>query len=199
MQISENSMKRLEKARAVFRLMMTTISFFWKSIGQFIAQLHLDPAIEDLVQNILIPALYLEKAAGKAKGAPECKRIRKLASELMGRLKLHDIWFHLSNEQQKKITAVAQQCADLFQRSSSCVEGRNGYLSLHHHSAHRLSKRKLGALTVIHNYFIKRNDLTTAAERFLEEKPRDLFQYLLGSLDVSARPAKSRRSFKMAA
>ena len=151
------------------------------------------------MHDILIPGLYLQLAAKKAKGATERKRIAKLATELLARLDLFEAWGHLPLEQRERIKSVAQQCAQLFQRSSSCVEGRNGYLSLRHHSSHRLSKRKLGALTILHNYFIKRPDGTTAAERFFESKPNDLFKYLLDNLDVAARPAKGRRIVKMAA
>ena len=46
------------------------------------------------------------------------------------------------------------------------MEGRNGHLALKHHALHRLSLRKLGVLTVLHNYLIRRADGTTAAERF---------------------------------
>ena len=60
-----------------------------------------------------------------------------------------------------------------------------------------MSKRKLGALTVIHNFFIKRPNETTAAERFFEARHKNLFKYLLDNLNVSARPAKARRA-KMA-
>jgi len=51
---------------------------------------------------------------------------------------------------------TAKECAGFFQRSSSCVEGRNAQLSLHHHGMHRLSDRKMKGLTVIHNFYLKR-------------------------------------------
>ncbi len=54
-------------------------------------------------------------------------------------------------------------------------------LSLRHHSLHRLSNRKLSALTAVHNYFIRRPDRTTAAERFFGTKPREMFDFLLGA------------------
>jgi len=60
----------------------------------------------------------------------------------------------------------AQQAADVFQRSSSCVEGRNGQLSLRHHGLRELTTSKLKALRTIHNYVIEREDGTTAVERF---------------------------------
>jgi len=87
---------------------------------------------------------------------------------------------------------VAQQAADLFQRSSSCVEGRNGQLALRHHSLHRLSNGKLAALAVVHNYYVTRSDGTTAAERFFGSKPADLFGWLVDHLEVPARPAAKR-------
>ena len=86
---------------------------------------------------------------------------------------------------------LAREWSGWFQRSSSCVEGRNGQLELRHHSLHRLSKRKLEALTAIHNYWLKRGG-TTAAERFFGKKPADLFAWLLERLPLPARPARQR-------
>jgi hypothetical protein len=57
---------------------------------------------------------------------------------------------------------------------------------------HRLSDRKLTALTGVHNYFVKRADGTTAAERFFGAKPRDLFEWLLDRVDIPGRPAQKR-------
>ena len=65
----------------------------------------------------------------------------------------------LETEEKVVIETVTRECAQLFQRSSSCVEGRNGQLALRHHSVHRISNRKLAALTAVHNYFIKRSDI----------------------------------------
>ncbi|MEW6736820.1 MAG: DUF6399 domain-containing protein, partial [Acidobacteriota bacterium] len=85
-----------------------------------------------------------------------------------------------------------------FQRSSSCVEGRNGQFSLRHHSLHRIGIRKLQALTIVHNYFIKRRDGTTAAQRFFGSKPADLFQWLIDRVSLPARPAKRPSLLKAA-
>jgi len=87
---------------------------------------------------------------------------------------------------------VAQECAELFQRSSSCVEGRNGQLALRHHSLHRLRDQKLEALTTVHNYFVRRSDGTTAAERFFGAKPGNLFEWILERVDLPGWPAQKR-------
>jgi Family of unknown function (DUF6399) len=197
--LSENSMKRLEKVERVFMFMLSTVTFFWGTVKNMILSLELSADLEALMQTILIPALYLQIAAKKSKVSEERRRIANLAKSLLARLELCEVWCFLSLELREQIKETALQCAQLFQRSSSCVEGRNGYLSLRHHSSHRLSNRKLGALTIIHNYFIKRPNETTAAERFYQSKPDDLFKYLLDHLDIPARSAKSRRTVQMAA
>jgi len=51
---------------------------------------------------------------------------------------------------------------------------------------------KLKALRTIHNYVIEREDGTTAAERFVAIKPRDLFGWLLEQLPMPSRPRKRR-------
>ena len=94
----------------------------------------------------------------------------------------------LPEEQRRLLEQAAEPCAVLFQRSSSCVEGRNGQLALWHHSLHRLSERRLRVLTVLHNFFLRRRDGTTAAERFFEAAPGDLFPWLLDRLPFPARP-----------
>ena len=89
-------------------------------------------------------------------------------------------------------TVVAQGCADLFQRSSSCVEGRNGHLSRYHQGCHRLSDRKLAALTAIHNSPIRRPDGTTAAERFFGRAHPLLVEQVLGQISFPPPPRRQR-------
>ena len=93
------------------------------------------------------------------------------------------------------VEQVIEQCAQLFQRSDSCVEGRNSHLDLFHHGHHRLGDRQLKAKTVVHNYLKRRPDGSTAAERFFGEKPHDLFEWLLERLEPPPWPSKPRRRF----
>ena len=61
-----------------------------------------------------------------------------------------------------------------------------------HHRLRELTASKLRALRTIHNYVIRRADGTTAAERFFENKSRDLFVWLLEELPMPARPSQKR-------
>jgi hypothetical protein len=118
---------------------------------------------------------------------------RTLSARLLAPLRQPE---HLLNrlavQERKHLEQLAGECADLFQRSSSCVEGRNGQLALQHHGRHRLSERKLTALTAVHNDFIRRPDGTTAAERFFRRPPDPVFECLLQLLPPPPRPARKR-------
>ena len=92
-----------------------------------------------------------------------------------------------------EIARVASEAVALFVRSSSCVEGRNGRLSLYHHGQGPLSEVRLRALTAVHNYVVKREDGTTAAERFFGKKQRDAVSWLLQRMPELPRPAAKRR------
>jgi PAS domain-containing protein len=173
--------------------MKATISFFWKMIGVWFSLWDFPEPVRQWMRQEFIPGLYLARVAEKASDAAERHRLRELSREILARARSPDgLWGTLNPEVQADWERKAQICADLFQRSSSCVEGRNGQLSLKHHALHRFTLRKLQALTVLHNYLIRRADGTTAAERFYGTAPRDLFAWLLDRLPVPARPRARR-------
>ena len=172
--------------------MVATILFFYFSLRAKVEAINLEPQVETAVIEKLIPAIYLQQASEKAKSAEIRHRLRKQSEDILSALRESSPFAGLEQEELITIEKVSQECASLFQRSSSCVEGRNGQLSLRHHSLHRLSNRKLAALTTVHNYFIKRSDGTTSAERFFGSKPREMFEFLLGKIDLPGRPAAKR-------
>jgi len=195
--LAERSLKRIKKAKNVVVAMVATIVFFHLTIRRKIEALCLSPAIEGIMFEKLIPAFYLSRASNKAKSADARHRLRKKSEEIFSSLGcMQDPFSGITQEEVTVIKTIAKECASLFQRSSSCVEGRNGQLSLRHHSFHRLSDRKLAALTSVHNFFIKRTDGTTAAERFFDTKPRAMFEFLLEKVDLPGRPAKKREAPK---
>ncbi len=172
---------------------LATITFFFTTIQAKVAALGLAPEIEALVHQQLIPAIYLERVAARSTRAERRHELQQRSRQLLATLRQPDSPLQrLDADQRREVEIVATECADLFQRSSSCVEGRNGHLALHHHGKHRLSNRKLAVLTAIHNYFICRPDGTTAAERFFGQPPASMFDYLLAALDPPPRPARKR-------
>ena len=127
------------------------------------------------MHDYLIPGLYLKRAAGKEKDSERKARILEKSKELLAILDDPNGPLACYNRgDRKRLEEAAKQCSDIFQRSSSCVEGRNAQLSLRHHGIHRLSDRHLKALTIVHNYHMRNGIGTTPAERFFATKHRNL-------------------------
>ena len=94
----------------------------------------------------------------------------------------------LTEEDVSHLEQQARLASELFQRSSSCIEGRNGQLSLRHHGLRELTPRKLRVLGVLHNFVIKRSDGRTAANRFFGQEHQDLFRWLVQKMPLPPRP-----------
>jgi len=86
----------------------------------------------------------------------------------------------------------ANEMCNLFQRTSSAVEGRNGWLSQMHFCGRGMTERRLRTQTTLHNYFLKRDDQTTACERLSGIKPECLFEFILKNIDPLPEPRRKR-------
>jgi len=183
----------LAKAQRLTTALLATVTFFFASVQQRVDALNLPPDLEAAVLQHLIPAIYLQRVAARSAGAETRARLSALSAQRLAPLRApeHPIQA-LEAHQRDDIERVASDCADLLQRSSSAVEGRNGQLSLFHHGCHRLSTRKLCALTAVHNFYIQRPNQTTAAERFFGRAPPPLFEQLLERVPLPPRPRQRR-------
>lgn len=72
------------------------------------------------------------------------------------------------------------------------MEGRNGLLSLRYHHTRTLPPELLKALTVVHNYVLRRDGGTIAAQRFFGAAHDDLFDHLLDVMPPLPRPGAGR-------
>lgn len=181
------------KTRAWLGTLVAVVAWFWSMSHRRVEELQLSKEQESVVYESLLAGLYWERVAEQARTPEERKRLAQLACNLKKEATQPGGPLSSLTEQEKsRVQNVAQQCAGVFARSSSCVEGRNGRLSLHHHGQGRLGERKLKALTVLHNYGVKRPDGTTAAQRFFGVEHPDLFSWLLQRMPDLPRPASKR-------
>jgi hypothetical protein len=192
--LSQTCLERIHKAERVVPKMQATIEFVSGYVHKQVRQLALTPPVSYALHAQLIPSCYLERVAQRRTvhaGAP----LRELAKRL--RLPLFEpggALAELSEGQQSQLNQQAKELAEVFQRSSSNVEGRNGYLSLRNHQLRGLDHpRKRECLTAIHNFFLTREDGTTAAERFFGQKPRSMFAAILQSVDLPPAPLSPPR------
>jgi Family of unknown function (DUF6399) len=191
--LGERAEETLTKTRAWLPALVAVVAWFWGQAQQQVEDLELSEEQEAVVYESLLAGHYWEMASSRVRQPEERQRLKEMAEGLQKEAwQLAGALASLPDEQKKEVQRVARQCAGLFSRSSSCVEGRNGRLSLHHHGQGRLSEAKLKALTVVHNYVVRRADGTTAAERFFGVQHRDAFAWLLHRLPDLPRPAAKR-------
>ncbi|QVL50527.1 MAG: hypothetical protein KFB96_08920 [Thiocapsa sp.] len=192
-ELPERARERLAKAERLTVQWLATLAFFFATVTARVEALALSPELEAAVLEQLIPGIYLERVAARSTAAETRHRVQAASTALLDVLRRADHPLQrLAPEDSARVEQVAGACADLFQRSSSCVEGRNGQLSLHHHGRHRLSDRRLAALTAVHNFHIRRPDGTTAAERFFGRTHPALFEELLLRVPLPPRPRRRR-------
>jgi hypothetical protein len=193
-ELGERPQQAVCKARTWVATLMGCVAWFWCLANARIEELELSEEQERIVKEKLVAGHYWAMAARRARTAEERQRLVEMAEELQKAAWQAggELW-SLSEEARKEVQEVARQIAGLFQRSSSCVEGRNGRLSLQQHGHSRVSERRLKALTVIHNYMIKRTDGTTAAQRFFGQQHTDVFSWLLERMPDLPRPAPKRK------
>ena len=87
----------------------------------------------------------------------------------------------------------AKQMCLLFSRSTSAVEGRNAWISQIHFNGRGLTENRLLSQTAIKNYFLKREDGTTACERLTGIIPENLMNYLMENIDPLPEPRKWKK------
>ena len=192
--LSQACLERIEKAERVVPKMRATIEFVSGYVRQQVRQLHLTPPVSYAMHAHLIPSFYLDRVA-QTRPVRVGEPLRELAKRLRSPLvESGGALAELSEAEQSQLHQQAKELAEVFQRSSSNVEGRNGYLSLRNHQLRGLDRpRKRACLTAIHNFFLTRSDGTTAAERFFGQKPRSLFAAILDSVEIPPAPLSPPR------
>jgi len=192
--LREAGVDRIDKAQRVVPKMQATIECVAGYVRQQVRQRDLTPPVSYAMHAHLIPSCSLERVA-QTRTVHAGEPLRELAKRL--RMPLYEpggALAALSEAEQSALHQQAQELAEVFQRSSANVEGRNGYLSLRNHQLRGLDRpRKRACLTAVHNFFLTRTDGTTAAERFFGQKPRSMFTAILASVEIPPAPLSPPR------
>jgi uncharacterized protein DUF6399 len=192
--LSQACLDRIDKAERVVPKMQATIECVSGYVRQQVRQLDLTPPVSYAMHAHLIPSCYLERVA-QTRTVHAGEPLRALAQRLRTPLdEPGGALAALSEAEQSALHQQAQELAEVFQRSSSNVEGRNGDLSLRNHQLRGLDRpRKRACLTAVHNFFLTRTDGPTAAERFFGQKPRSMFTAILASVEIPPAPLSPPR------
>jgi len=176
-----------------------TLHAWWQWTIQTLKAQTQDSDTQDWVLTVLLPWVYWHQQSQKTR-QPQLKAGYLHASQKAeAALLKHPFTLSLQESQQQQWVDWAMWMCAKFQRTSSAVEGRNGYLSRLHHASRGFTEQSLKVLTIIHNFDLKREDGTTAAQRLFDKQFPDLFEWVvlnMGDLPRARRTLKPKMSRK---
>lgn len=183
--LSKPSINRIEKAQRAFSGIVDYMKYFFIVYAAFVDNLWLSISQEKFFNEVVFPLSYLKMIWVRLP-----RKVREVHKQLLQSLEVKARDAPWPEEIKQALMKRGREMAETFQRSSSCVEGRNGMLSLNYHRFHRLNERSLKVLTIVHNFDVRRSDGSTAAERFFEAKHENLFDSLVANVRIPGRPQK---------
>ena len=183
----------LDKFRRQTKDISSIVDVWWVWAMESLTTYDTDTVLRDWLLCTLLPVLYWHKQMERTQN-PNLKMLYKQAWErALAMWQANPITLNLSSAEIERWRAWAEWMAGKFQRASSAVEGRNGCLSQMYHNGRGLTKPRLKALTVIHNFDLKRTDGTTAAERLFGTQFPDLFEWVADRMEELPLPREGRK------
>ncbi len=172
------------------------IHAWWRWATHALSQETTSVEIQNWVLTVLLPWVYWLQQTDKTQHPQLKARYQEASEDAAQRLLAHPLTQSLPSQERQTWIEWARWMANNYQRTSSSVEGRNGYLTRLHHSGRGFSQQTLKVLTIIHNFHLKRPDGTTAAQRLFDYEFPDLFEWVvnhLGDLPPARQSSKSQR------
>ncbi len=167
------------------------INLWWQSVEESLQLEDIDVAMSNWLLGYFLPHFYWRSVIERTKNPALRKIYERTSSSALSRLLQHPFTSELDQDEWSYWRCWAEQRSAQFQRSSSAIEGRNGYLSRLHHCGRGISTKQLQVLTVIHNFSLKRTDGTTAAQRLFGKEFPELFEWVIARMSELPLPRKS--------
>lgn len=179
-QIRDNY-KLFSKARQQVPDMVAVIDQWNLIKDEMISRMKLEHTMAKWFDEYLLPKTYWETMTGRTKHGPT----RSIYKTELQRLEQYNTF----GGQERClpgciIEKLRQQAVDIcrkFQRASSQVEGRNGFLSAINHNQRSFDCQRLEVLTVVHNFDTKGADGLVPADRLFGKFVSfdSLFEYII--------------------
>jgi hypothetical protein len=192
--LGQRSLARIDTAERVGPTMHAPLECVAGYVRQPGKRLDLPPPISVAMHATRIPSYALARVAHTCpvEGAEPLRQLaRRLRIPLLepgGALR------ELSPQTQRDLRHQANERAEVCQRLSANVAGRNGSLALRNPPLRGLDRpRKRAGLPTMHNVFLTRPDGTTAAARFFGQKPRSMFAAIWDAVELPPAPRSPQR------
>jgi hypothetical protein len=170
------------------------VDFWWQTVRQDLTQLAMTPRWTQWAEDVLLPLMYWQEQLCRTRHPVQKAQIALVLQAVEEAFERHPCPRTLTPELLAGWKAWAADHAKAFQRASSAVEGRNGYLSQMQHNHRGLPTRRYQVWTVLHNFACRAADGTTPASRFFRRSFPDLFESVLSQIDELPMPRQRRQA-----
>ena len=187
---NKNTMK---KFRNQIKALAVSVSFWWLFVNENLRDLGSDERTNTWVTEKLLPVIYWHHQKNRTQNTVSRGKYEQAWERASEALKNDSFTATITESELQSWVERTHWMVRHFHRSSSAVEGRNGCLSQMYHNGRGFTKKRLRALTVIHNYSIKHSDGTTAASRLFGQEFPDPLTWLLGQIEELPLPRKSKK------
>lgn len=170
------------------------VDFWWQMVRQDLEQMAMTPRWTTWVEELLLPLMYWHTQPSRTRCPEQKAQLVLVLQAVQEAFERHPCTRQLTAEVLAGWKAWASEHARAFQRASSAVEGRNGYLSQMHHNHRGLPMRRSQVWTVLHNFDGRAADGTTPAARFFRRSFPDLFERVLSQIDELPMPRQRRQA-----
>ena len=190
--------KVLDKVRKQLADLAAVIDVWWQGVRQDVHnQIMLTPMWADWVEAYLLPLMYWEQLVSRTRGRRRKAKMVAALEAVQAAFEAHPLTAQLTPEVLAGWKAWAAEHAKTFQRASSAVEGRNGYLSQMHHNHRGLPKRRYRVWSALYNFDCQASDGSTPASRFFRREFPDLFEAVLSQIDELPRPRQRQTAMAL--
>jgi hypothetical protein len=169
------------------------VDFWWQTVRQDLTQLAMTPKWAQWAEKLLLPRAYWHEQLCRTRHPEQRAQIALVLQTVEVAFERHPCTHKLQPEVLSGWKAWAAAHAKAFQRASSAVEGRNGYLSQMQHNHRGLPTRRYQVWTALHNFDCRAADGTTPASRFFRRSFPELFECLLSKIDELPMPRQRRQ------
>ena len=173
---------KLASFRNHFKDMCSIVDVWWIWVCGSVKLLNLSSDEQIWLTEVLLPVVYWHKQMEKTDNPTFKVTYRNAWQKAHSALDNSLVELPMSAEKLEEQVFWADWMCNHFHRSSSAVEGRNGYLAQMYHNGRGLRRTRLRTSTVLHNYDTRRKDGTTPAERLFKCDFPGLFNWLIENM-----------------
>ncbi len=174
--------------------MAALVDFWWQGVSRDLTGLTLTPPWRRWVKETLLPQAYWEVQLCRSQHHGQKAKIGETLERVQESFAQHVMTHKIPAAVLADWKSWAMEQARAFQRASSAVEGRNGYLSQMHHNHRGLPKRRYRTWRALHNFDCRDADGTTPASRFFRHEFPDFFEAVLAQVGELPRPRQRKRN-----